>query len=362
MNIMHLSFIDCNKASGVTVIVPQHLKWQAKFANVGLYNFTYTDIELDTNVTYLNKYSNDKFDFDKFPDAFKKPDIVIIHGVYYYQYISVMKKLNKLNIPYVIVPHGSFTEYALKIKGTTKRILNRLILDKLINNASAVQFLSEGERDMSKYNKKNIVVSNGINLPELNSKKEVTQNDIIKIIYIGRKDIFQKGLDLLLDGCESIKEYLQDNRVCIELYGPDKQGSYEKINTIIKDKKLEGIVKNFPGIFEKEKIEILNSAHAFIQTSRFEGQSVGLLESLSYGVPIIVTPGTCLDKETKEFKCGWVSDFEKEELAKTIKQAIEDIKDGKLHLYSENARKFIESKYTWDIIAKKAIKEYKNLI
>lgn len=58
----------------------------------------------------------------------------------------------------------------------------------------------------------------------------------------------------------------------------------------------------------KAKEEAFNWANVFILPSFDENFGVAVLESLSYAVPVIVSPQVALSKEVREFGGGWITD------------------------------------------------------
>ena len=71
---------------------------------------------------------------------------------------------------------------------------------------------------------------------------------------------------------------------------------------------MEDLVELHEAIDGSEKEAELLSADVFIQTSRSEGMSMGILEALSYGVPCLVTRGTNLGEIIEQYDAGWVAE------------------------------------------------------
>ena len=117
------------------------------------------------------------------------------------EHVKFARELRKYNIPYIIIPRSAFTKAAFENGGILKRLKKKvahfLIFDSFIKKSLAIQYLTEEERKESKnYNHSSFIVPNGIIMP--NIKKEFSTNQI-KGVFIGRQDIYQKGLDFLLD-------------------------------------------------------------------------------------------------------------------------------------------------------------------
>ena len=108
-----------------------------------------------------------------------------------------------------------------------------------------------------------------------------------------------------------------------------------------------------------EKKQILQQADIFMQTSRTEGMSMGLLEALSYGKPCLVTEGTNLDMLIEEYDAGWGIATNANAIANAFEQMI--FEREKWNEKSKNAKKLVETEFAWEIVSKNAIKKYKEL-
>lgn len=114
MNLLHVCSITNNKTSGISNVVPEHFINQSKFVKVALLNCNNTQIERlksEKNVFYYNEINKN---IDNLPKPFNCPDLVVFHGIYISQYISIYNKILKKDIPYIIIPHGSLTKDAKK--------------------------------------------------------------------------------------------------------------------------------------------------------------------------------------------------------------------------------------------------------
>ena len=155
-----------------------------------------------------------------------------------------------------------------------------LLFNKFAKKAKAIQCLSQAELVTSKIKTHKFVGVNGVNIPS-KQKEEFSQSGL-KLLYIGRLDMFHKGLDLLIEAVAKTKNILKEN------------GRYKQVQDTISKFDVADIVKLNHEIVGSAKEEEMLSADLFIQTSRFEGLPVGILETLSYGLPCIVTEGTNL--------------------------------------------------------------------
>ena len=66
-------------------------------------------------------------------------------------------------------------------------------------------------------------------------------------------------------------------------------GETDRLIKIIKDKKLDEIIRFAGWVNGEKKIEVLNKSHVFILPSYIEALPISILEAMSYNLPIIST-------------------------------------------------------------------------
>lgn len=351
MNILHICSIDNDKASGVSVIVPQYAKSQAKENNVYMLNVSNVICEPIEGVLIFTKS-------DSIEEIVKKYEIqiVVFHGIYFMEYIVLYKKLKKNNIPYVVIPHGSLRDEAQSQRYIPKIILNKLFYNSFINNSCLIQYLSESEKNASsKFKQNSIIIPNGIFIKD-NFKWEQRENEYFDFIFIGRYAIFHKGLDILVNACEEIKDFMRENKIRVNLYGVDFENNLLKLNAMIEEKCISDIIIINGGVFDNEKYDKLLEADCFIQTSRSEGQPVGIIEALSVGLVSVVTDGTTFAELVERENCGFAAGSTSHSVAKTMVKVYNE-KD-KLPEMSKKAREVIKDNFSWDNVARKTEEIY----
>lgn len=351
MVIVHIADIAKDLTNGVHVAVPQHVKAQAELAQVLFVNLCNIKVLDDTQCEYKGAANFP----DYLPNPFNKPDLVVFHEVNNIEYIRLYKRLITKKIPYIITPHGEITRTALKKKWLKKKIAYTLWFNRFVKKAAAVQCLSENEAKESVIAKNKFVVPNGMDLHE--QKPTHLERSGMKLLYIGRLDPLHKGLDLMIGAIGKIAEYMRENKITLDIYGPDINGRLATIKGYIAEEGVKDIVGTHPPVFGDEKEDIVNESDIFIQTSRFEGLPLGILEVLSYGMPVIATEGTNLMGQIVKYGCGYPAGQSVETIAKAIKDAFNTKQEW--HKKGENARKLIAGKYSWEKIANDSIRCYK---
>lgn len=101
------------------------------------------------------------------------------------------------------------------------------------------------------------------------------------ILFIGRLDIHQKGLDLLLQSYALVKEKLG-----IPLVLAGKGNDIPKIKELISHYNLEDSVSIYGPAYGEEKKQLFSEAFFVVMPSRQEGFSLFSLETLASGIPL----------------------------------------------------------------------------
>lgn len=360
MNILYISSLNGQRSAGLTYSVPAQISSQKKYDKVFWYNINSTKKELISDLPEL-KNVNDypSIHICDLPNPFNNPDIVIFEGVYFLRYLFISKECKKRNIPYVIVPRSSLTAYAQKKKYLKKLIANWLFFKSFIRRAKAIHYLTDRELEDSglKWNKKNIIIPNGIEPKEI--VKNYKKKDELIGVYIGRPESYQKGIDLLLDACVKVKDKLLNSNCKIEIYAPKLKKDNSDIDKMIYQRKLTDIVVSKDGVYGKDKEKVLLNSDFFILTSRFEGHPMGLIEALSYGIPALVTTGTNMGKLISEYDSGWVADIKVDSIAEKLNCLLNEV--DKIPFKGKNALN-LSYKFEWNFIAKNTHSELKNIL
>lgn len=353
MVITHIAKLQNRIYSGVDNVVPMHVITQQKYADVCLYNLF--DIEIE-GIDHYFKFKD--YAFINLPVPYNHPDLVIFHEDYNIENLAISRYLRKNKIPYIIIPHCELTIEAQKKKKVKKLLANLLFFNNLINGAIAIQCLSQRELDTTCYGKCKFIGTNGITIPK---KRKVSFNhDKLVMTYIGRLDSYHKGLDLMIEAVTIAKNKLWENGVEIHIYGPNDNANRECLKTRISLNKVDEYIFLHEAVSGEEKEKILLDTDIFIQTSRFEGMPMGLLEALSYGIPCLVTEGTTLAECINEYDAGWTCDNDVSQLASTIVKCINDIDN--LNEKSKNARRLSVECYSWEKVSFDNINMYEKVI
>ncbi len=361
MNVLFISNLTGNLYAGPNNSVPAQVRAQSKVDNVFWYNINHVKREewskdgLDCK--NLQDYPSARL--KDLPEPFNCPDIAIVEELYCYPFCKLIRDLQKRKIPYVIIPRSEMTEQAQKKRHLKKIVGNLIYFNRMIRKAAAIQYLTEQERTESEeqWKKKCFVIPNGIIKKEV--VREAFSKSEIRATYIGRYELYQKGLDLMMQAIAQEQTVLRESGFILNMYGPDQENTVAQLKDMLEKFGIADIVKINSSVFGAEKEKVLLETDVFIMTSRFEGHPMGLIEALSYGIPCVTTLGTNISDEILNYGAGWSSENNVESVRISLKKMV-----GEKSVLPEKSKGAIRlaDKFSWDKIASQSSEIYEKII
>ncbi len=256
----------------------------------------------------------------KFKNNLFKYDIIHMHELWDPTIIFLCFKAQHLGIPYFFTFHGVLNKWSMNKNNLQKKVFLFLFSRFILNISQAFHFLNVAEyheaRTLSKkFNNRSFVLSNGIDLPEIEQKKNLTEDNKLQLLFFGRKHP-KKGIYDLIEAFKLIKA---DNlNIELKIVGP--RSDYENyLLSKIKEFKLGDFIRFEDAIYRyDEKIKLFSKSDYFILPSYDEADSVAIKESISFGVPIIITKN-CKFVEPEKFNLGFTITHNSNEIYKVIK-------------------------------------------
>jgi len=170
---------------------------------------------------------------------------------------------------------------------------------------------------------------------------KIKQNTPKHILFLGRFDMNQKGIDLLLSAYEKIADKVNYSLIMAG-YGSDEN----KIKSMVKKLGIQKKVIFVGGAFGEKKEKLLSNALYVAFPSRHEGFSLFSLEALASGLPLIGfdIPGLSWATPNVALKARR---FDINEYSKLLVKAT----DNKLIYEMRKDARIFAKKYAWDNVA-----------
>lgn len=359
LNILFLSKLSGKLVGGPSNSVPAQINAQSKIDNVFWYNMNEIKLDswIDIGCKNIKDYPSGKL--SDLPKPFDNPDLVVIEEFYSYPFSKIIRDIQRKKIPYVIIPRSQMTIQGQKKKPLKKMIGNILYFNSFARKATAIQYLTKQEKiDSEKQWKKPcFIIPNGT-CEKKNIKNSFSSGEI-KAVYIARYEKYQKGLDILLEAIGKTQNILRKNKFQLEMYGVDQGNTVQELKVMLDNLKINDLVSINGSILGKQKQKKLLESDLFILTSRFEGMPMGLIEALSYGLPVLVTKGSNMKDEIEKYDAGWTAENTIESVSKSLRKMISEM--FRCRVKGKNARE-LSKNYSWTQIADKTHNIYKELL
>ena len=281
-----------------------------------------------------------------------KTTVIHLHGGWVPIYASLARFLAKHQIKYVLTPHGAYNTIAMQRSGITKKLYFQLFEKTLLKNAKRIHSLGESEvAGLNEIypNSKSFLLPYGFeiatDLPTKQSNKET-----FIIGFVGRLDIYTKGLDLLITAFKHFITNAPNSELWIVGDSNEKSTLEELVNT----NKLEGNVKFFGSKFGHEKDQLISQMTIFTHPSRNEGIPTAVLEACAMGIPSVVTQATNIASYVTQFNAGIsIADENSDELGKAFDCLYTSWKNNELTPLENNAKQLVQEAFDWDTLVTK---------
>lgn len=170
---------------------------------------------------------------------------------------------------------------------------------------------------------------------------KLKQKDPKHILFLGRYDVYQKGIDLMLEAYSKVKSEIKYPLVIV-----GKGTDTERIKSLITKYELSDSVKFLGAQYGDAKMKLLSHSVAVAFPSRHEGFSLFSLEATASGCPLISFDIPALKwlpaSAGLKAKC-----FDVDEYAKQLLM----VNDSKKMRSMRKAARETAAHYTWDSVA-----------
>ena len=280
--------------------------------------------------------------------------LVIVGGFSPYNAVAAMIA-RWSGVPYVASLEGTVSHEVLGHgRRGLKRLYWHLVERRILANAAAIRVLSDFEERFLR--------ELGVRAPMFLAREGPDAEAVAAsytharqrtraqhFLFLGRLDIWHKGLDRLLTGfAASLRE--EDRGQRLSLVGPPEPGTLPRLHELCAHLRLTvgREVTILPAVRGTAKWEVFRDADVFVHPSRKEGIPRSVVEALMMGLPVVVTQETNVATIIEDARAGWCVPSSSEGVHLGFQQAT---RCADLSEWSEAASRLARAKLTWDTIA-----------
>jgi glycosyltransferase involved in cell wall biosynthesis len=286
----------------------------------------------------------------------QRPDIVHMHSVFRPSHAAIAYRLHHAGIPYVTSPHSGLATDALRRDWPRKRVYLALCEKRLMAHAATILCLTEAEakevRAVLRSAARCAVVPNIAPATTNQDPRWTPAAGRPNLVCLSRFDVWQKGLDHLALMAACLPE------VDVTVYGAPDHNQPELLRRL-----RASAPSNFQlaePVDGHDKTRTLTTASLYIQTSRWEGLSVSVLQAMTLGVPCAISTYIAHSMGLTDGTAALSLSRDPAHAATQIRAVLHDHR--RLQLMAQTARERVQQRYCGDSVAPRSIAVYRSAI
>ena len=224
-----------------------------------------------------------------------RPDVIHVHGEFNPDNWWVPRLFD---VPIVLSPHGAFhpsvfEKHARRGKSLYVKVARRLLYRR-VGVLHAVSPMEEDHLSVAFPGTRVYCAPQGTSIPldQVASNGDAAparRGGPVSLLFIGRLDVFTKGLDLLVDACAAAFERLNGTPVHLTLIGPDWKGGRAVVEEHARSVGVGDRIHLTGAVSSADIARLLPQFDCYVQLSRHESFGFGVADALAVGKPVIMT-------------------------------------------------------------------------
>ncbi|TAE39845.1 MAG: glycosyltransferase [Runella slithyformis] len=300
-------------------------------------------------------------------DNIHRYDVVHCHGIWHFG--SVAPFLFKNKVAKAVTIHGLLDRWALAQGYWKKKVFSFLFQKRFLRKAHLIQINNQDEQaDLRQYlghqHPNVVIIPNGMQLGEITQKPEkgafrrdfgISETQKM-VLFMGRLNV-KKGLDLLLPAFQGYAAQYPDDALLV-IAGPD-DGYQAQTEHFIKENKLEHCIKIVGMLTGEQKTAALADATIFALPSYSEGFSIAVLETMTAGVPALVSNRIGFDGTVAQFEAAHEADLSVAGVQAGLEKMLQN--PDYAQKLQKNAQEMVRQRYDIDKVASNLLAEFEKI-
>jgi len=280
----------------------------------------------------------------------KKAAVFHFHGGWVPVFSTLANFMSRNGVRYVLTPHGAYNRIAMKRSLLMKMLYYYVFEKSFLQNARLVHLIGESEKDgLNQLNPSSATILIPYGFDSVVKAAVERSNDEFIIGFVGRLDVYTKGLDLLIEAFDQFQKIHAQSLLWIIGDGEGKSFLENEINR----RKLT-TAKLLGKKYGDEKDELISKMHVFAHPSRNEGLPTAVLEAASLGVASVVSVATNMAGYVEQYNAGEVtSSNNSNDLCEAFERVYQNYSIGQYSTYSNGAFQMLEKEFSWPLLVQK---------
>ncbi len=224
----------------------------------------------------------------------------------------------RLEVPFLVSPHGMLEPWALNFKAWKKKLVWQFCAFRDLRGAAGFCATAQKEAENLRqlgFQQPIAIIPNGIDLQPLSIEPESREHPLRQALFLSRVHPIKGVLEL-------VKAWARVQPMGWELViaGPDEDGHATEVRSCISRYGLDSVVRLIGPIDGEAKWRLYQESDLFVLPTFSENFGIVVAEALAMGTPVITTKGAPWDGLVQH-NCGWWIDIGVEPLVQALGNA-----------------------------------------
>jgi glycosyltransferase involved in cell wall biosynthesis len=291
----------------------------------------------------------------------RRRGLCLVNGMFHPGVYAMSGWLRRYGVPYVVVPHDPYDDAVFGRNAHLKWPYWYLFERRLLRRASAIQVLDMRHAAcLRRLGIETDVIEtwNGVepdSVPDVSELRWRTSGEPVHLIFLGRIDAYNKGLDILLD---AFSRLAGRTGARLTVQGPD-WGDRARLERQAAGGLVAGKAEFRGPDYERTSPRIIAEHDIFCLPSRFEGFGLSALEAMLAARVLLVSKRAGIARHVEASGCGI-----------TVEPTVAGVEGGLGVLLERRAewremglagRRYALAKLKWKNIAAAALEQYERI-